>query len=510
VVRPLAARGGIAVLVACAAGALAGPVSAATPPGLLDPPSAPIAGATNIRSLAVSADHRIVVAGISRQGVDGGHTFLQALNADLSPDTAFGGDGEVQFDPDIREPSAMVVEPDGQTLLVRSGTSPTLYRLNPDGSRDESFGSGGSVDIHFDGDWVYHPSLALYPDGRILVAGRSFTGDTRPPSHVHLHRYLPDGSPDPGFGTNGHVEQLAYDRGLEVAVALQPDGGIVLVGPSFGPGSGITRFTESGEQDLSFGRGGLSGVELGRQAWEAKVHPSAPLVLADGRIRIPITFGDFESVTRIGVVGLTANGRADRDYGRQGLALGPRIPFPEGGEEASAAVRDARGYLLIAGSVSHGDDLSGDDATVVRRFRPNGALDRSFGRRGVLRVEPPRNGQPLEQLLAMLDADTAVLAVESGIGKYNQWNGGKIRTFSAGYDREDPAVSLRSGCRWMRIRIRDTSPLDRLVVRINRRVVRHTTRKRLRIRVHPRQRVSVTAVDAAGNPARVRTTVPPC
>jgi hypothetical protein len=89
-------------------------------------------------------------------------------------------------------------------------------------------------------------------------------------------------------------------------------------------------------------------------------------------------------------------------------------------------------------------------------------------------------------------------------------NGGKIRTFSAGYDREEPSVSARSGCRWMRITISDASPLHRLVVRIDRRVVRRTTRKRLRLRVHPGQRVSVTAVDAAGNPARVRTTVPPC
>jgi hypothetical protein len=345
--------------------------------------------------------------------------------------------------------------------------------------------------------------------------GRSFSGATRPPSHVHLRRYLPDGSPDPGFGTNGHVEQVADDPGLYATVALQPDGGIVLVVPSFDPGFGIARFTESGEQDLSFGRGGLSGVELGRPAWEAKVHPSlafgwAPLLLADGRIRIPVTFGDFDSVTRVGVVGLTANGRPDREYGRQGLALGPRIPFPEGGEGVSAAVRDARGCIITAGSVSHGDDLSGDDATVVRRFRPSGALDRSFGRRGVLRLESPGGGQPLEQLIAMLDADTAVLAVEATIAKYEQWNGGAIRILSAGYDRDDPAVSLKAGCHWMRVTIRDASPLDRVVLRIDRRVVRRTARKRLRLRVHPGQRVSITAVDAAGNPARVGTTVPRC
>jgi uncharacterized delta-60 repeat protein len=510
VVRLPAARGAIAVLAACASGLLAGSVPAATPPGRLDRPSAAIENATNIRSLAVSADHRVVIAGINRQGVDGGHTFLKAFSSDLTQDMTFGGDGEVALAPDAGEPSGMVVEPDGQILLVRSGNTPTLYRLNRDGSRDESFGRGGSVAVPFDGNPVLSPSLALYPDGRILVAGRSFSGDTQPASHVHLRRYLPDGSPDPGFGTNGHVEQIAYDRGLSAAIALQPDGAIVLVVPSSEPGLRIARFTERGEEDLSFGRRGrLSGIALGRQAWEAKVRGGGPLVLGDGRIRIPITFGDFDSnsVTRMGVIGLTARGRVDRKYGRRGLALGPRIPVPEGGEGAGAAVPDARGYILVAGSVAHGDDLSGSDATVVRRFRPSGALDRSFGRRGVLRVGPSGD---LEQLLAMLDRDTAVLAVESGIGKYNQWNGGRIRTFSAGYDREDPAVTLTSGCRWMRIRIRDTSPLDRLVLRIDRRVVRQTTRKRLRIRVHPRERVSVTAVDAAGNPARVRTTVPRC
>jgi hypothetical protein len=62
----------------------------------------------------------------------------------------------------------------------------------------------------------------------------------------------------------------------------------------------------------------------------------------------------------------------------------------------------------------------------------------------------------------------------------------------------------------MRIRVRDVSALDRAVVRIDGRVVRRTKRKRLRLRLQPGLRVSVTAVDVAGNAARVRTTVPRC
>jgi hypothetical protein len=206
-------------------------------------------------------------------------------------------------------------------------------------------------------------------------------------------------------------------------------------------------------------------------------------------------------VSRIGLVGLTANGHVDRRFGQAGLALAPRQPFAVGGEWPRTAVPDGHGSILVAGSIAQGDDLSGDDSSIVRRFRADGTVDRSFGRRGLVRDTFGVGGENFEQELAMLDGDTAVLAEEMVIYKYQSWQGGVVHTIAAGYDRAGPRISVRRrGCRAINVRITDTSALDRVVVRADGHVIRRTTRKRFRARL-PRgtQRVSVRATDLAGN-----------
>jgi uncharacterized delta-60 repeat protein len=498
----------VSLVLAVTATVVAGSTSAeaATPPGRLGPFTAPIQYYTHVDAIAASPD-RVVLGGSSGYGGGTHTTFVRALGPDLKPDPSFGAGGEITFAPDLADPSAVAIEPDGQILLVRGSR---LYRLNRDGTRDASFGSGGVADPRTDGHALYYSTLLLYPDGRVLVDGGSWARADRPPARLTLFRYLPDGSPDESFGSRGHVEQVAPDPDAWGAPALQPDGGVVLLAASY-PGMSIVRLAPNGQPDLNFGRGGgLAPVALAERRRRRHVYPAGhPLVTANGRIRIPVTYGERESVMRFGIVGLTANGKVDTRFGRRGLALGPRRSFVEGGEAADAAVLDRHGSILMAGSLSHADDLSGDDASIVRRFRPNGTLDRSFGHGGVMRAGPP-SWTGLEELLETRDDETGVVVAQARLSKYGEWSGGVVRTFSAGYDRDDPEIAVTSGCHRMRVRVRDASPLERLVLRANGRAIRRTTRKRLRLRVRAGMRVSVTAVDAGRNPARVRTTVPRC
>jgi hypothetical protein len=81
-----------------------------------------------------------------------------------------------------------------------------------------------------------------------------------------------------------------------------------------------------------------------------------PVVLADGRIRIPLEFDmPDEAEFRIAVVGLTAAGGPDLAYGFRGLALGPRPALP-GGESPRVAIADAAGSVIVAGTRWNGDD----------------------------------------------------------------------------------------------------------------------------------------------------------
>jgi uncharacterized delta-60 repeat protein len=503
----------LAVIAGVAASlALAAAASGAERPGKIETRIAAIPPGNDVQALGVTPDRRIAVAGTTRFGPSWG--WVRAYLPTGVPDAGFGEGGEVRFDADYREVAAMAMQPDGRILVGQTGGPAKLHRLNPDGGRDASFGNGGSVDI--DSAATAYARLfevMLQPDGRILVVS---AGPLNGPQPVVLRRYLAGGSPDPSFGTDGQVLLPMAAPILYSSVALQSDGRIVLVAAAGDPPLRIARLSTTGDLDASFGRGGVAPIELGRSRWRAEVRQAdgdgwRPLILPGGRIRIPVSFGARASVSRVALVGLTAAGHPDARFGRQGLALGPRRPFAGRSEWPRAAVLDTHGGILVAGGTGSTDDLAGDDASIVRRFRPDGSLDLSFGHRGLVRDTLLGGGASLEQRLAVLDAHTVVLAEQQTTPKYQTWNGGAVHTLHAGYDRDDPSISLVAGCRSLRVRITDLSALDSVVVRADGRVVRRTSRKRLRVRLRAAtSRVSVRATDLADNTSTRKVRLPRC
>ncbi len=98
----------------------------------------------------------------------------------------------------------------------------------------------GDLDLTFSGDGKLTDFLsrgddsargvAIQPDGKIVVAGTSWTGQVRG-SDFAVVRYNTDGSLDTTFGTGGKVTtdfNSSYD--FANAVAIQQDGKIVVAG----------------------------------------------------------------------------------------------------------------------------------------------------------------------------------------------------------------------------------------------------------------------------------------
>jgi uncharacterized delta-60 repeat protein len=115
-----------------------------------------------------------------------------------------------------------------------------LARYHPDGSLDTSFDMDGLVSLDFFGFADFDEALALQPDGKILVAGYADTSDTSAwfpliPSVFALARLYPDGSLDASFDSDGWLtaDFPGYDDEA-YAIALQPDGKIVVAGDSSG------------------------------------------------------------------------------------------------------------------------------------------------------------------------------------------------------------------------------------------------------------------------------------
>ena len=97
------------------------------------------------------------------------------------------------------------------------------------GDLDTTFGTGGKVTTDFSGGTDQAFAVALQTDGKIVVAGEAKTGYSR--EDFALARYHPNGTLDTTFGTGGKVTtDFAGDTDQVFAVALQPDGKIVVAG----------------------------------------------------------------------------------------------------------------------------------------------------------------------------------------------------------------------------------------------------------------------------------------
>src|SRR5947209_5776224 len=218
-------------------------------------------GGAGARALALQADGRIVVAGLSRVGV-GDDFALARYNPNGSLDSSFGSGGRVLTDFGLDdEARAVVLQADGKIVVAggSGGAFFALARYNADGTLDPSFGSEGRVCTNVGGRDGAR-ALALQSDGKIVVAGFSDVVGFG----FALARYNPDGSLDPSFGSGGRVLTggVALARGL----ALQSDGKIVVAGFSDAGGGqdfALARYNPDGTLDLTFGTGGKVTTDFG-------------------------------------------------------------------------------------------------------------------------------------------------------------------------------------------------------------------------------------------------------
>ena len=154
---------------------------------------------------------------------------------------------------------AVAVQPDGKILIGGSfGTyngaaAVGVTRLNADGALDTTFNPGGAG---ADGQVV---AVAVQPDGKILIGGffTTYNGVTA----YRVARLNADGTRDTTFNA-GYVAPSTNAN----ALAVQPDGKI-LVGGYFGPGpTKLTRLNADGTRDATFNPGGAGPNSVGTGA----------------------------------------------------------------------------------------------------------------------------------------------------------------------------------------------------------------------------------------------------
>ncbi|MBA3260987.1 MAG: hypothetical protein H0T69_00640 [Thermoleophilaceae bacterium] len=251
----------------------------------------------------------------------------------------------------------------GATLLVTAAlaVAPAGAAAAP-GELDGGFGVGGVAPT----PGLAGGAVALQPDGKIVVAG------VTPDSRFAVARYNADGSPDKSFGgagltatTFGTTVQAAYD------LAVQPDGAIVAVGTAgedFGRrrSFALARFTAGGTLDPTFGGDGKVTTDVGG----ASINDASGVALqADAKI-VLAGYAAGASGGPFAVARYNADGTLDPSFGSGGA-----VTTNIAGGAVDVAIGPRR--RIVAGGLTFAPGGQYDFA--LARYRPEGAFDFDFG-----------------------------------------------------------------------------------------------------------------------------------
>jgi uncharacterized delta-60 repeat protein len=333
----------------------------------------------------------IPVVVVAALGVAPGRSLASPGNLDPS----FGSGGIVdRITPDEKDIVAgapIAIQADGKIVIAAQDSggdgSVLLERFTTSGQLDPSFGNGGVVltDV---GLSALPPALALQPDGDILVAGRSNNPENRP--NAILLRYLPDGRLDPSFGAGGKT--LEPSEGGGAAVAVQRDGRILMGTRGGSESAQVLRFNPNGALDSSFGIAGKATLPTSSMN-SLTTQPDGRIVVACSR-----------------VVRLMPDGTLDQSFGDAGRA---EMPGPAGG--AYQAVVQADGKIAVAGYAAEPYEMR------AWRLLPAGRGDPMFGSGGGVAIpatpsENPYNPPSNLALAVAVQPDGAVLATGMNYG----------------------------------------------------------------------------------------------
>lgn len=252
------------------------------------------------------------------------------------------------------------------------------------GELDPTFGSGGSVRIFPSEEKISLRGVAVQGDGRVVMTGADRTTN----SWITV-RLLADGALDPSFGSGG-VASLPFPAGSfggGDAVAIQPDGKIVVAGEAKGAVDGdvaVLRYQADGTLDPSFGGG--DGIVI-VPAIGTEEGADALAIGAGGRI---LTTGSRRS-TDPKVSGDAAfamvmlpDGEPDTSFNATGLKL-IEATGEEKADRGAGIAETPDGKVVVADETGNG---AGNGFTVVRLLA-NGQLDPEFGGTGVVNTPIP-------------------------------------------------------------------------------------------------------------------------
>ena len=320
------------------------------------------------RRCAVQQDGMLVIAGIvERLSEDVGVTRVTPIG---SLDT-FGAGGKVYWDSGWGDDGGwdVAVQNDGKIVVVgtsrlESSNHLTVLRFEKNGAPDTTFGYNGYSIINF-GVSSEGRAVAIQPDGKIVVAGHTST------SEVAVARLDAVGSLDSTFGTGGFFvlddsmpllgDRMIWDLDIFYGTVVVAGSIFVEAFPPFVPEDRTNTYLLIIDSD------GLQVVEKSFTLLGGDSEARSVAVQPDGKIVVAgvSEVGSSIVVARFSGINLDTSFSGDGIYTRD---------FGEGDDEGWDVALQRDGKIVVAGSATVDSYLQ----AVVLRLNSNGSLDK-FG-----------------------------------------------------------------------------------------------------------------------------------
>ncbi len=228
-------------------------------------------------------------------------------------------------------------------------------------------------------------ALALQPDGGIVVGGyNSYIGAPYDPNEVPgaIIRLHSNGTLDTSFGEAGGIDNTPF--GVD-DIQTNTDGGLLVTGEPGKRGVGAQRYTPEGLLDGSYGSGGTRWLP----AYESERRDGSGRFLSFATIQIHRT--DFDAgTTRLDVTRRLPSGRRDLHFGHRGYA---KLPDTRGATSVALAA-ESDGSVIAAFSPEEQATPTKSSQLFLEHLTPTGEFDRAFGQHGIvkLRFDGEANG----------------------------------------------------------------------------------------------------------------------
>ena len=353
---------------------------------------------TSLAAAALQSDGKIVVVGVSSNGP----TVLR-YDTNGTLDSTFGTGGQVTLNNhDSGSAFATAIQRDGKILVAAPDELKLgIFRLNPNGSLDTSFGSEGVATISATSIFLTPAigSITSLAGDKILVVAQSTSL-----SGAVFARLLSNGTLDSSFGTDGAAALVTGGQRL----ALQPSGEILVL--AFFAQGAVSRYEANGSLDATFGGAGQA-AGFGTGGAMAVIDSSSKFIVAGSLVTPPLN--PPVNTTGFLLVRYKSNGNIDTTFSTNGVTT---TPFPGNQFSAAAAVAlQSNGDIVAGGSTAATPNDPRISDFALARYTAAGTLDTTFGTNGLVTTTIGSAGSAINTLL--IQTDGKILAFgNSGAG----------------------------------------------------------------------------------------------